>query len=158
METYHYFTAFAQRSRIKTVRTPKEEEKSLQQKCEESNHRLSREGDRLSCSVCLDSFLVKDPSFLSWLAGRCVNACNDEGNRIVNKCLHVGNQFVHFTHELKNHKGFLYCCKCGCRATTLIRLLSKPCSPPGSYGDRTLKCIKEDRLPPGLSCWPDDEG
>ena len=141
------------RSKYKTVKTVKEEEKTLQQKCEESKHQLQREGERMTCTVCMDSFLVKDASFLHWLAGSCV-ASHDAGNRIQNKSLHVGNQFVHFTHELRDHRGFVYCKKCGCRSTTLIKLLAKPCQPPGQYGDYTLKCIREDRLPPGLSEWP----
>jgi len=50
-------------------------------------------------------FLSKDPSFLHWLAGRCVPANRGEGNLVQNKHLHVGSQCVHFTHELKEHSG-----------------------------------------------------
>ena len=109
------------------------------------------------CTICKDNFRLKDESFLHWLAGQCVPATSSEGNRrsvIYNKHLHVGNQYVHFTHEMIDYKGFFYCKKCGSRATNLIRNLAKPCLPPGTAGKHVLRCIRADKLPPGLSQWP----
>ena len=143
------------RDKYKTVRTPQEEQQTFQDKCDESRHQLDRSGDRMSCSVCMDSFLIKDPSFLHWLAGRCVSACSPSGN-ISNKQIHIGNQYVHYTHRLVNHKGLVYCRKCGSRATKLIKLLAKPCEPPSKAGQRTLDCVKQNRPPPGFACWPDE--
>ena len=146
-----------ERQKYKTIRSPTEEVKSLQDKCEESKHKLVREGDRMLCTICLDNFKIKDESFLHWLAGQCVPATSSEGTirkTVYNKHLHVGNQYVHFTHEVIDYKGFLHCKKCGSKATNLIRNLAKPCSPPGKAGKHVLRCIKSDKLPPGLSQWP----
>ena len=146
-----------ERQKYKTIRSPAEEVKSLQDKCEESKHKLVREGDRMLCTICLDNFKIKDESFLHWLAGQCVPATSSEGTirkTVYNKHLHVGNQYVHFTHEVIDYKGFLHCKKYGSKATNLIRNLAKPCSPPGKAGKHVLRCIKSDKLPPGLSQWP----
>ena len=63
------------------------------------------------CTLCLDNFKIKNESFLHWLAGQRVPACNEGDIRkpIYNKHLHVGNQFVHFKHEIIDFKGFLHC-------------------------------------------------
>ena len=107
----------------------------------------------MSCARCMDSFLIKDQSLLHWLEGRCIPTTRSEGSQIESKHLHVGNQYVHSTHRLKDDRGFIHCRKCGCRATSLMQLLAKPCAPPRANGERRLKCIKEDRSPPGLPFW-----
>ena len=74
------------------------------------------------------------------------------------KFIHVGNQFVHHSHKLNMFKGFVYCGKCGYRrSATQVRLLAKPCSPPGLAGIRTLEAIRDGKLPPGLEEWPIQE-
>ena len=80
------------------------------------------------------------------------------GGPLHDKFIHVGNQFVHHSHKLNMFKGFVYCGKCGYRrGATQVRLLAKPCSPPGLAGIRTLEAIRDGKLPPGLEEWPIQE-
>ena len=72
-----------------------------------------------------------------------------------NKILHVGNRYAHPSHKLKNHRGLVYCARCGCRATNQMRLMGNRCVPPGVHGRASLKAILADKLPPGLVEWPD---
>ena len=135
------------------MRMPAEERASLQQKVGESMHAVVLTGDRAACSVCLDSFRVKDPAFQPWLAGICspTLSTNRPSHYPANKILHVGKRY---THEIKAHRGLVYSAKCGCRATNQMRLMGNRCVPPGLHGKASLKAILADRLPPGLDEWP----
>ena len=135
------------RSKHRTVRMPAEERASLQQKVGESMHTVVLIGDRAACSVCLDSFRVKDPAFQPWLAGICTPTLNTNrpSHYPANKILHVGNRYTHPSH--KTHRGLVYCAKCRCRATNQMRLMGTRCVPPGLHGKASLKSILADRLP-----------
>jgi hypothetical protein len=145
------------RSKYRTVRMPAEEQASLQQKVGESMHTVVLAGERAACSVCLDSFRVKDPAFQLWLAGICTPtlSTNRPSHYPANKILHVGNRYTHPSHKIQTHRGLVYCAKCGCRATNQMRLMGNRCVPPGLHGKASLKAILADRLPPGLDEWPD---
>ena len=143
------------RAKYKTVRTPKEEQLSLEQKCSESNHDIISLGDRINCRRCRESFLVKDPAFQPWLAGICHPVPSTDRPMPIQGLIHVGNQYTHYTHRLKIHRGLVYCAKCGSRATEQMRLLSRKCRPPRKYGKDTLRAINADCLPPGLVEWPE---
>ena len=140
------------RIKHRTMKTPKEEQQTLEEKCRESKHVLERQGDRFLCSQCRDSFKLKDPAFQSWLAGQCLPLVSTNKPKPINNFMHVGNNFVNHTHKLKVHRGLVYCAKCGCRATNQLRHLAKACIPPGAYG---LRAIMGDKLPTGLDQWPD---
>ena len=112
-------------------------------------------GDRVTCNSCRESFTVKDPAFQPWLAGQCFPIPCTDRPMPISGLIHVGNRYAHYTHKLKIHKGFVYCAKCGSRATDQMRLLSRPCRPPRSYGKATIRAILSDRLPPGLTNWPE---
>ena len=128
------------------------------QKCSESKHQIVQTGERLHCVKCLNSFTIKDPSMLHWLAGTCVEVVCTDRPKPIDNFLHVGNKYTHHTHKIKVHKGLVYCARCGGRATTQLRLLARECVPPRprSYGSLTLRAINNDALPPGLDKWPDD--
>ena len=144
------------RTKYRTVMTPKEIAQTLEDKCTESSHVLERHGDRFTCTRCLDSFRSKDPAFQHWLAGICIEVVSGSRPNPIDHHLHVGNQYVHFTHSLTVHRGLVYCSKCGSRSgSNQIRLLAKACEPPSDYGHNTLKAISLDRLPQGLDEWPD---
>ena len=145
------------RSKYRTVRMPAEEQASLQQKVGESMHTVVLAGERAACSVCLDSFRVKDPAFQLWLAGICTPtlSTNRPSHYPATKILHVGNRYTHPSHKIQTHRGLVYCAKCGCRATNQMRLMGNRCVPPGLHGKASLKAILADRLPPGLDEWPD---
>ena len=145
-----------ERTKHRTVRTPKEIAQSLDDKCAESSHVLERQGDRFTCTKCRDSFRSKDPAFQHWLAGICIEVVSDSRPNPIENRLHLGNQYVHFTHSLSVHRGLVYCCKCGGRCgSNQIRLLARACEPPLDYGCNTLKAISADKLPQGLEVWPD---
>jgi hypothetical protein len=145
------------RLKHKTVRTPAEEKTTLEQKCRDSSHAAVKNGDRVMCTTCLDSFRIRDPAFEPWLAGLCTPSPNTNrpSHFPTNKVLHVGNRYTHLSHRLDTHRGLVYCRKCGCRATNQVRLMGKRCSPPGRNGKATLKAILSDRLPPGMTEWPE---
>ena len=71
-----------ERAKLRTVQLPADEKQTLEEKCAQSRHSLSRDGDRLTCSVCLDSFTLKDPAFQHWLAGRCIPATGSKCNLV----------------------------------------------------------------------------
>jgi hypothetical protein len=145
------------RLKHKTVRTPAEEKTTLEQKCSDSSHAIVKNGDRVTCTACLDSFRIRDPAFEPWLAGLCTPSPNTNrpSHFPTNKILHVGNRYTHLSHKLDTHRGLVYCARCGCRATNQVRLMGKRCSPPGRNGKATLKAILSDRLPPGMTEWPE---
>ncbi len=69
-----------------------------------------------------------------------------------------GNSNTHITHSLCTYKGLLYCNVCGSRGGKWgFQHLSKQCVPPSQYGLTSLRAIKDGRLPPNLTAWPDDE-
>ena len=71
---------------------------------------------------------------------------------------------VHSTHHMATHRGLAWCQRCGCMIQFLARRipalkdLSKPCKPPTSTGQRTLKEMLREppKLPNGLKEWPED--
>ena len=141
-----------QRIKHKTVSNPKSDKVMLQQKLDESRHVLAREGDRFTCTRCLDSFTIKDPAFQHWLAGVCIQAPTLSSRPVpLSSLLHIGNSSVHSSHKLQMFKGLVYCNRCGSRATHHLRRLAFPCRPPGKHGRMTLKCIREGRLPPAYA-------
>jgi hypothetical protein len=69
------------------------------------------------------------------------------------------------THDLRLHRGLLFCRVCG--GTTalggeggsgVVKKLGVPCVGSTAFGQRVLGCLKRDRLPPGLSQWPQSGG
>ena len=107
------------------------------------------EGDRFTCTSCLDSFMLKDPAFQHWLAGICIRAplaCNKPVP--ISSDIHIGNANAHSSHRLQLFQKLVYCNRCGSRAMHHMRRLAQPCRPPGAHGKLTLKYIKEGRLPP----------
>ena len=77
-------------------------------------------------------------------------------NLQVDAPVHIGNQTIHHTHQMCQHKTFVYSKRCGSRAGTKIRYLAKQWLPPSSYGQATIKAILPDRPPPNLTELPID--
>ena len=138
----------------KTIRTPKEVAQDLDSRLAKTNHVLSRDGDRFTCTDCLESFKSNDKSFHHWMAGQCIKV--PDSNRPVPICgsLHIGNQYIHHSHSVSIHKGLVYCSKCGGRGPHVLKKLARECEPPTDTGRATLQAISLDRLPAGLDCWP----
>ena len=65
---------------------------------------------------------------------------------------------IHSTHKPACHRGLWYCEVCGANGHKTFSSLARKCEKPGEHGKRTLKCIREDRLPQHLraSGWPDE--
>ena len=154
-------TSLPHRVRTQTIKTPKEEVVTLEQKCNESKHHVVREGDRIHCSMCLDSFRIEDPACQHWLAGLCLEVTSSSPDvpplclpprpqriPISKGAIHVGNQTIHHSHRLLTHRGLRYCRKCGYVATNMqTRKLAKPCEPPKQYGRNIKRSIQKDEIP-----------
>ena len=76
--------------------------------------------------------------------------------------VHVGNRIVHSSHNLKTHRGLVYCQRCGYVATTQARALARPCGPTlgrkrTRHGDNILNAVHSDSIPKCLAIteWPD---
>ena len=138
----------------KTIRTPKEVAQDLDSRLAKTNHVLSRDGDRFTCTDCLESFKSNDKSFHHWMAGQCIKV--PDSNRPVPICgsLHIGNLYIHHSYSVSIHKGLVYCSKCGGRGPHVLKKLARECEPPTDTGRATLQAISLDRLPAGLDCWP----
>ena len=111
----------------------------------------------LACWRCGSSYSKRDPAVRDWLKGSCVpqaESIERPCNRVVDAPLHIGNHNIHSTHMVRHYKGFIYCKKCGCRASSKMKLLARPCEPPSKYGKATLKALANNRLPPHLHAWP----
>ena len=150
-------TCLPERSKFKTVRTPKELGTSLSASIAESRHSVTRLGDRLTCDRCSNSFSCNDKSVVHWLRTECVQLPVDtiRPTLIDNNSLHIGNQNIHHSHVLAVHRGLVYCTKCGSRSgKALVKHLAQECMPPSAHGAATLRAISEDRLPPKLHAWP----
>ena len=66
----------------------------------------------------------------------------------------------HVSHDIKMHRGLVYCAKCGSirgNASNKLVNLRKPCVAPTHYGARNLKDISEGYPPRHYKgVWPDD--
>ena len=123
-----------------------------------TRHHLKVFGHRYVCSKCLSGFSVKDPQIRHWLVAKCNKAATHSPSRPSplhpTHSFHIGNQTVHYSHTLRQHRGLIYCKCCGFLAGRKIHKLSLPCEPPGLYGRNNIKRIGEDRLPYGITSWP----
>ncbi len=71
--------------------------------------------------------------------------------------LHLGNRTTHSSHNLNIFRGLVFCSKCGARSGRLgFKLLANKCLPPKGYGLASLYSLREGKLPPNLSRWPDE--
>ena len=86
----------------------------------------------------------------------CTTTSNSSRPSLINNdMVHIGNQYVHHTHKIGIHRGFVYCKKCGGRkGTAVIKKLASACAPPSATGKQTLHAISCGRLPPGVGEWP----
>ena len=152
-----------ERKRKQTVLSPKELKPKLDDLLNESNHVLVRQDGRIHCKVCLSCFNETDPLMKKWIMSACTGIHSSTSSHIkpvhiYDKFLHIGNQFIHYTHQLQVFKGLVYCGKCGYRkGTNQVRNLARSCIPPDTYGARNLKAILDGKLPHGLDQWPDQD-
>ena len=94
--------------------------------------------------------IPSDHAFQNWLAGQCLPIVSTNEPKPLQNFIHVGSQYVPYTHKLKVHSGSVYCTKCGSKATNQVRRLAKACTPPGAYGLASLRALMCDKLLPGL--------
>ena len=140
------------------VRPPKPKPVPLEELIARTEHKLFTSGDRQVCTRCLSGFSVKDPCIRHWLRLSCRSSMIGSTSRPNplphTDAFHIGNQTVHHSHTLRQHKGLIYCKSCGYLAGTKIHKLAEPCEPPKAYGKRNLKNIGDDRLPYSITEWP----
>ena len=146
------------RSNDMVVRTPRPRPPSVEELLMNTQHRVKCFGNRHVCTRCLNGFDEKDPQLKHWLATPCqhsmVHSLDRPNPLSRTDTFHIGNQSIHSSHSLRQHKGLIYCKKCGNLAATKIHKLAEPCHPPQEYGKRNLANIHADRLPYGLQQWP----
>ena len=125
----------------------------------QSTHIVHTSPSRVSCARCRNSFALSDPSAKHWLMSACsaIATSADRPVPLPFEEIHIGNKFTHISHQLMEYRGLVYCRKCGCRsARAVLRNLGSKCSVPSqTYGVPSLKALREGRLPPGLTGWPD---
>ena len=151
------------RDKKQIIRSQKELKPSIESITAESEHVLVGDQGRYTCQVCASSFKSTDSLFQEFITSSCtaqhtsaLSHCRP--TPIDDNFMHVGNQFIHHSHKLNIYRGFVYCGKCGCKkGTNQVRLLAKPCAPPGLSGIRNLVAIQEGKLPHGYTSWPDED-
>ena len=142
------------------VRPPRVRPEPLQSLLQRTAHSIRVSGSRAICWKCSSGYSKTDPAIRHWLQSPRIlyspaASVSDRPVTLqVDATVHIGNQSIHHTHQMCQHKSFIYCKKCGSRAGTKIRYLSKQCLPPSSYGQATIRAIQRDRLPPNLTDWP----
>ena len=60
-----------ERTKVTTVRTPKECEESLEMRIQASKHSIKKISERLYCERCHNSFRCSDKAMQDWLGGMC---------------------------------------------------------------------------------------
>ncbi len=124
-----------------------------------TSHVIHESVARVSCARCHNSFRTSDPSVRSWLSCKCkaIGSSSDRPLPLTLEDVHSGNRVTHHTHKLHMYRGLVYCNKCGCRCGPLgMKKLGRICVPPNGYGLASLCALREGKLPPNLSRWPDE--
>ncbi len=102
---------------------------------------------------------MADPSLRRWLICRCAatGTRSDQPIPLGIGDIQSGNRVTHHSHKLYSYRKLVYCNTCGGRDCRLgmIKLGSQR-QPPEGYGLASLEALKEGRLPPGLTRWPDE--
>ena len=132
----------------------------LEEMISNSKHVLVQDQSRYYCKTCSNSYHVNDKNFKEFINSACTDICvpsfsHNRPEPLHSHMLHVGNQFVHHSHNLQIYKGLVYCSKCGYRkGSNQVRRLAKPCFPPDSNGILNLRAIHKGELPPNVTHWP----
>jgi len=123
-----------------------------------TQHTIRTFGDRHVCTKCLNGFKVQGPQIRHWLNTNCqrsrVHSLDRPNPLNRSDTFHIGNQSVNSSHTLRQHKGLIYCKRCGNIAAVKIHKLAELCGPPNTYGKRNLANIQNDKLPYGMDQWP----
>ena len=128
---------------------------------ENSEHKLKHFGERLVCTKCLNGFSKSDPLIKHWLQNQCKRNIVQSLDRPTpisrSDTFHIGNRSIHSSHALRQHRGLVYCRRCGCVAgTNRICKLAHQCEPPSKYRLENLDNILQNRLPRGMLTWPSE--
>ena len=127
---------------------------------QETDHDIKIVNNRYHCTKCLNTFSAKDPASKHWLMTKCTGT-QQKGHLVVgnptkiNEIIHLGNKSSHVSHDLYRYRGLVYCNKCGAYGSKQLSLLANQCEAARTAGLRTLKCIEQDKLPTGLTEWPE---
>ena len=117
----------------------------------------------IRCARCNQSYSRKHEYVKKWLISDCplINSDIDRPRPLSLELLHIGNRAIHPSHKINTFRGIVYCRICGSKvgksASGFIKLLAKPCKPPGTYGIRNIKRLSNGLLPVGCKTWPCDE-
>ena len=129
-----------------------------------TKHTIIQKSNRLYCLDCKSNFSCTDPVCKHWLQASCIKQGSTAAILTthkpikVNESLHRGNSNTHVTHDLYSYRGLVYCTKCGNRAgSSQFRHLARPCTTMGDYGSQVIKCITNNKLPTGVTIWPEED-
>ena len=80
-----------------------------------TSHTVSVNSNRVTCTVCHNSFRISDPACRHWLSTACVPCIADSPHsehQVINITtpIHIGNQLTHSSHRLRtySYRGLLY--------------------------------------------------
>ena len=148
-----------------------------------SAHKITLQGKRLSCSVCLQGYHVQDKEHVQWLASPCTPSLpsvayslgpsafpgivtqlsgmyiTDRPHPLVAESLHIGNQPSHSSHKLYVYRGLYFCNRCGCfSGGCKLHKLALQCSAPSPDQLKVKVNLWKGMLPrswPKGRPWPD---
>jgi hypothetical protein len=125
-----------------------------------STHLCIDQGQRVLCARCNSNCSKSHIAELKhWLQRPCtkVGSPCDRPVRlsIDTASMHIGRQSIHYTHTLHTFNGLMCCNSCGFYTQGIhMRNLAKKCELPTRHGQRSLKALRDARLPPNLHAWP----
>ena len=81
-----------------------------------TSHSISVDSNRLTCSICLNSFSCLDAACKPWLKSQCnpptiSKAGNCHEKLALDAGFHLGNKSIHISHNLFKFKEFIYCAR-----------------------------------------------
>ena len=120
--------------------------------------------DRIMCAKCNININIHSNNKQTRML--VMTQCNNVKKRDIKPVnigtqMYIGHKISHESHRLTNHRGLIYCARCGAIGRQRAYLLSSPCIPviPGkqTHGQKNLRAISNDRLPQHILKWPDDD-
>ena len=133
----------------------------LQELLQNTCHGIVQAQSRLSCTMCMNSFISSDASCKQWLSSPCSRIAFAPHITHVKinyqDSIHLGNRVIHVSHNLYKYRGLIYCLKCGAIGTNQVGILADQCEELIFIGTRTFRYIVNGKLPPGIYSWPEDK-
>ena len=114
----------------------------LEKQQKESQHVIQTCGQLIKCKQCWKA--SNRTQALQWVKEPCIPAVTPRAHE------------THLAH-LVSYRGLLVCLRCGSRSQgNRLCKITQECKPPTYAGKQTIKAIERDKLPSGMSKWPED--